>query len=117
VRPTGDERVARRCRFDEPGVGPSHSPLAKAGGEFEDILYHLEVVLQGVLEGMWSHIQNEGILEQCVGVPLMWWTVVRRAALAGTAMTVWLPPGSEGPIVGGEPPLKGGLGGGALETP
>jgi hypothetical protein len=34
VKPAGDEREARRCRFDDPGAGPSHAPLAKAGGDF-----------------------------------------------------------------------------------
>jgi hypothetical protein len=70
--------VARRRHFDDPGVGPSHAPPVEAGGDFEDIRCRLEAVLQGVLEGMWSHIQDEGILEQCVGVPLMWRTVVRE---------------------------------------
>jgi hypothetical protein len=45
ARPTGDERAARRCHFDDPGVGPSHAPPAEAGGEFEDIRHRLEAVL------------------------------------------------------------------------
>jgi hypothetical protein len=32
-------------------------------------------------------------------------------------MTGRLPPGPEGPIVGGAPPPEGGVGGGALEAP
>jgi hypothetical protein len=40
-----------------------------------------------VPEGMWSCIQDEGILEQCVGVPPPWQDVVRRAAVASAAMT------------------------------
>jgi hypothetical protein len=68
VRPVDDERVARRCRYDDPGAGPSHAPLAGAGGEFEDFHRRLEAVLQGVPEGMWVHIQDEGILEQCIGL-------------------------------------------------
>jgi hypothetical protein len=76
VRPAGKERAARRRRFDDPGVGPSHAPPAGAGGYFEDVHHRLEVVLQGVPEGMWSCIQDEGVLEQHVGVSLMWWTVV-----------------------------------------
>jgi hypothetical protein len=117
VRPVDEERVARRCRFDDPGAGSSHAPLAEAGGEFEDIRHHLEAVLQGVLEGMWSWIQDEGVLEQCVGVPLVWRTMVRRAVVAGVAMTGRFPPGPEGPIVGGVPPPERGPGGGALEAP
>jgi hypothetical protein len=70
-----------------------------------------------VPEGIWSWIQDEGVLEQCVGVPLVWQTMVRREEVAGATMTGRLPPGLEGPIVGGEPPPKGGLGGGALEAP
>jgi hypothetical protein len=68
-------------------------------------------------EGMWSCIQDEGILDQCVGVSLTWRIVVRRAAVAGVAMTRRLPLGPEGPVVGGAPPPEGGVGGGALEAP
>jgi hypothetical protein len=63
VRPTDDKRVARRCHFYDPGAGPSYAPSTEAGGEFKDIHCLLEVVLQGVPEGMWSHILDEGILE------------------------------------------------------
>jgi hypothetical protein len=66
---------------------------------------------------MWSHIQDEGILEQCVGVSLMWLTVVQRVAVAGVAMTGRLRPGPEGPIVGGESLPEGGARGGALGAP
>jgi hypothetical protein len=55
-RPVGDERVARRHRFDDPGARPSHAPPAEAGGDFEDIHRCLEVVLQEVLKGRWSCI-------------------------------------------------------------
>jgi hypothetical protein len=97
--------VARRHHFDDPSVGPSHAP------------HRLEVVLQGVPEGMWSHIQDEGILEQCVAVSLTWQTMVQQEVVAGVAMIGWLPLGPEGPIVGGAPPPEGGAGGGALEAP
>jgi hypothetical protein len=117
VIPSKDERVARRHRFDDPGARPLHAPPAEAGGDSEDIHHHLEAVLQGVLEGMWSRIQDEGILEKCVGVPLMWWAVVRRAAVVGAAMTGRLSPGLEGPVVGGAPLPRGGAGGGVLEAP
>jgi hypothetical protein len=30
ARPTDPERAARRCRFDDPSVRPSHAPLADA---------------------------------------------------------------------------------------
>jgi hypothetical protein len=39
------------------------------------------------------------------------------STVAGAAMTGRLPPGPEGPIVGGAPPPEGGPGGGALEAP
>jgi hypothetical protein len=77
VRPNSEERAARRRRFDDPSAQPSHAPPAKAMRDFEDIRCRLEVVLQGVPEGMWSCIQDKGILEKCMGVPLMWQTVVR----------------------------------------
>jgi hypothetical protein len=109
--------VARAHHFDDPGTGPSHAPPAEAGGDFEDIHHHLEAVLQGVPKGMWLCIQDEGIIEKCVGVPLMWQTMVRRAVVVGAAMTGWLPPGPKGPIVGGAPPPEGGPRGGSLEAP
>jgi hypothetical protein len=61
--------------------------LAGAGGEFEDFHRRLEVVLQGVPEGMWMQIQDEGVLEQCVGLPVELRTLIHRAAVAGVAMT------------------------------
>ena len=76
MRLADDERVSRRRHFDDPGDWPSHAPVVEAGGDFEDIYRRLETVLQGVSEGMWSRIQDEGILEQCVGVSLMWRIVV-----------------------------------------
>jgi hypothetical protein len=48
-----------------------------AGVDFEDICRHLEMVLQDVPEGMWSCIQDESFLEQCVGVLLPWRDIVR----------------------------------------
>jgi hypothetical protein len=63
VRPAEPERAVRRHRFDDPGVGPSHALPVVAGADFEDIRRCLEMVLQEVPEGIWSRIQNEGILE------------------------------------------------------
>jgi hypothetical protein len=117
VRPADPERAARRRRFDDPSVGPSHAPPTDAEVDFDDIRRRLEAVLQGVPEGMWSRIQDEGILEQCVGIPPPWRAVVRWAAVVGAVMTERLPPGQEGPIVGGGPPHEGGVGGGSLEAP
>jgi hypothetical protein len=77
VRLACEERAARRHRFDDPGARLSHAPLDEAGGDFEDIHRRLEAVLQGVTKGMCLRIQDEGVLEKCVGVPLMWQTVVR----------------------------------------
>jgi hypothetical protein len=76
VRPTDPKRAARRRRFDDPGAGPSHAPPTAVGVDFEDIRHHLEAVLQDVPEVMWSRIQDEGILEQCVGVPPPWRAIV-----------------------------------------
>jgi hypothetical protein len=85
VRQAELERVVRRCHFDDPGVGPSHAPLVATEVDFEDIRHSLEVVLQDVPEGIWSHIQDEGILEQFMGFPLSWWAIVRLEAVNGTA--------------------------------
>jgi ABC-type histidine transport system ATPase subunit len=56
------------------------------GVDFEDIRRRLEMVLQDVPEGIWSHIQDEAFLEQCVGVPPPWLAIVRQEAVAA-AMT------------------------------
>jgi hypothetical protein len=126
-RPADLERAARRHRFDDPGAGPSHAPPAAAGVDFEDIRRRLETVLQDVPEGLWSRIQDETFLEQCVGVPPPWRAIVRRAAVVAAMTSGRLPPGQEGPVgggppppgagVGGPPPPEGGAGGGALEAP
>jgi hypothetical protein len=70
ARPIDDERASKRRHYDEPGVGPSHAPSAGARGEFEDFHHRLEAMLQGVPEGMWVRIQDEGVMEQCIGLPM-----------------------------------------------
>jgi hypothetical protein len=55
--------------------------------DFEDIRHRLEAVLQDVAEGIWSCIQDEAFLEQCVGVPPPWWAIVRRATVV-SALTI-----------------------------
>jgi hypothetical protein len=77
VRPVEPKRAVRRCRFDDPGVGTSHAPPVAAGADYEDILYRLEMILQEVPEGIWSRIQGETFLEQCVGVPPPWRAIVQ----------------------------------------
>jgi hypothetical protein len=44
-RPVEPERAARRHRFDDLGVGPSHAPPTNVVVDFEDIRRHLEAVL------------------------------------------------------------------------
>jgi hypothetical protein len=109
ARPTDDEREGRRRHFDDPGVVPSHA-------YFEDFLHWLEVVLQGVPKGMWMHIQDEGVLEQCVGLPTDLWVLIRRAVVAAIAMTGRFPTRPEGPLASGAPPPERGPGGDALEV-
>jgi hypothetical protein len=81
-----------------------------------------------VPEGMWIHIQDEGFLEQCIGVPPPWRSIVRRAFVFATMTSGCLPPGQEGPVnvpppppgAGGggpPPPPKGGVVRGAIEAP
>jgi hypothetical protein len=126
--PVEPERPARRRRFDDPGAGPSHAPPAAAGGDFDDIRRRLETVLQDVPEGMWIRIQDEGFLEQCIGLPPPWRSIVRRAAVLAAMTSGRLPPGQEGPAgvpppppgAGGggpPPPPEGGAAGGAIEAP
>jgi hypothetical protein len=68
-------------------------------------------------EGMCSCIQDEGILDQCVGIPSPWWAVVRWVVVAGAVMTRRLSSGQEGLVGGGKPLPEGGAGSGALEAP
>jgi hypothetical protein len=72
----------------------------------EDFHHRLEAVLQGVPKGMWTQIQDEGVLEQCMGLPAELWTLIHGAAVAGEAMNRRLPPGPRGPPVGGAPPPR-----------
>jgi hypothetical protein len=76
-RPADPARPARRHRFDDPGAGPSHAPPAAAGGELDDILRRFETVFRDVPEGMWIHIQDEEFLEQCIGLPPPWRSIMR----------------------------------------
>jgi hypothetical protein len=62
-------------------------------------------------------IENEGILDQCIGLLAQPQTLIRREAVAEAAMTGRLSPRPEGPRAGGVPPLEGGPGAGALEVP
>jgi hypothetical protein len=117
VRPVDADRAGRRHRYDDPGAGPSHAPPTEASRVLEDFHRRLEVVLQGVPEGMWMQIQDEGVLEQCVGGQAELWTLIHRAAVAATTMTGRLPPGPGGPPAGGAPPPDRGPGGGALAAP
>jgi hypothetical protein len=125
--PAEAERPAQRPRWDDPGAGPSHAPPAAAGVD-EDIVHRFQTVLRDVPEHLWSHIQDEDILDLCVGLPQPWRSLLRRAAVV-TAMTSGrLPPGQGGPADvpppppgagrgGPPPPPEGGAAGGALEAP
>jgi hypothetical protein len=121
------KRAARRRRFDDPGAGPSHAPPAVTKVDFDDIRRHLETVLQDVLEGIWTHIQDESFMEQCVGVSSPWRAIVRRVAVLAAMNSGHLSPGQEGPVGGSPlpgaggggppPPPEGGVGGGAIKSP
>jgi hypothetical protein len=78
----------------------------------EDLHQWFERVLQGVPDGVWSHIQDEEVMNQCVGVPTEWLALIRRAVVAGVAMNGWLPPGAGGSLAGGAPPVGRGPRGG-----
>jgi hypothetical protein len=80
------------------------------------------------VEGAQIRIQDEGFLEQCIGVPPPWRGIVRRAAVLAAMTSGCLPPGQEGPVGGPPPPPgaggggpppppEGGAGGGAIEAP
>jgi hypothetical protein len=61
---------------------------------------------------MWAHIQDEKVLEQCVGVPAEWWTLIHREAVVGEMMTSMLPPEPVGLPAGGVLLCDRGPGGG-----
>ena len=125
--PAGSERPAQRCPFDDPGAGPSHVPPAAVGDD-EDLVHRFETVFRDVPEGMWTRIQDEEFLEQCIGLPPPWRSIMRRAAVLAAMTSGCLPPGQGGPAdvpppppgAGGggpPPPPEGGAAGGALEAP
>jgi hypothetical protein len=66
---------------------------------------------------MWIRIQDEGLLEHCIGVPPPWRGIMRRAAVLATMTSGHLPLGQEGAVVVPPPPPEGGAGGGAIEAP
>ena len=68
----GSERPTQRRHWDDPGAGSSHAPPAAAGVD-EDIVHRFEAVLRGVPERLWIQIQDEDVLEQCVGLPPPCW--------------------------------------------
>jgi hypothetical protein len=51
----GPERPAQRRRWDDPGAGSSHAPLAAAGDD-EDLVRRFETVFRDVPEGVWTQI-------------------------------------------------------------
>jgi hypothetical protein len=123
----GPERLAQRRRWDDPGVGPSHAPSAAARVD-EDIVCRFETVLRDVPERMWIQIHDEEFLEQCVGLPPPWRSIMRRAAVLAAMTSGRLPLGQGGPVDvpppppgagrgGPPPPPEGGAAGGALEAP
>jgi hypothetical protein len=123
----GPERPAQRRRWDDPGAGPSHAPPAAAGVD-EDIVRRFETVLRDVPERLWIQIQDEDVLEQCVGLPPPWRSLLRRTAVLAAMTSGRLPPGQGGladdpppPPGAGRggppPPPEGGAAGGALEAP
>ena len=125
--PAEAERPAQRPRGDDPGAGPSHAPPAAAGAD-EDLVRRFETVFRDVPEGMWTQIQDEEFLEQCIILPPPWRSIMRRAAVLATMTSGRLSPRQGGPADvpppppgagGGGPPLppKGGATGGALEAP
>jgi hypothetical protein len=73
--PAGAERPAQRHRWDDPGAGPSHAPPAAAGDD-ADLVRHFETVFRDVPEGMWTQIQDEEFLEQCIGLPPPWRSIM-----------------------------------------
>jgi hypothetical protein len=82
----------QRRRWDDPGAGPSHAPPAAAGAD-EDVVRRFETVLRDVPERLWIQIQDEDVLEQCVGFLQPWRSLLRRAAVLPAMMSGRLPPG------------------------
>jgi hypothetical protein len=101
--PAGPERPVQRCRFDDPGAGPSHAPPAAAGDD-DDLVRRFEMVLRDVPEGMWIRIQDEEFLEQWVRLPPPWRSIMRRAAVLAAMTSGRLPPGQGGPADVPPPP-------------
>jgi len=65
-------------------------------------------------EGIWAHIQDNEVLDQCVGVSVEWQALICRETVVGVAMTGRLPLGVGGPPAGGAPLTDKGPRGGDL---
>jgi hypothetical protein len=125
--PAGLERLVQRHRWDDPGEGSSHAPPAAVGDD-EDLVHRFEKVFRDLPEGMWTQIQDEEFLKQCIGLPPPWRSIMRQVAVLAAMTSGRLPPGQGGPVdvpppppgAGGggpPPPPEGGAAGGALEAP
>jgi hypothetical protein len=112
--PAGPKRPAQRHRFDDPGAGPSHAPPAAAGDD-DDLVHRFEMVFRDMPEGMWTRIQDEEFLEQCIGLPPPWRSIMRRATVLATMTSGHLPSGQGGPA--DVPPPPPGAGGGGPPPP
>jgi hypothetical protein len=117
LRPSNDMRAGRDAYLTTLVQGHHRRYMGDVGRDLEDFCHRLEVVLYDVPEGMGSHIQDERVLEKCVGGPAELRTLISREAVVGVVMTTRLPPRPGGPPVGGAPPVDRGPGGGALEAP
>ena len=104
----------QRSRFEDHGAGPSHAPPTAAGDD-ADLVRRFETIFRDVPEGMWTQIQDEEFLEQCIGLPPPWRSIMRRAAVFAAMTSGRLPPGQGGPA--DAPPPPAGAGGGGPPPP
>jgi hypothetical protein len=116
LEPT-EARVGQRHQWDDIGAGLSREPQGDVVEVLEDLHFWFVWVLEGVSKGVWAHIQDDGVLDQCVGVPTEWRALICRAVVAGASLTGQLPPGAGVIPIGGVPPTDRGPRGGSLVEP
>jgi hypothetical protein len=80
----------------------------------EDLHRWFKEVIHSVSEGMWAHIEENGFLDQCLGVSMEWRTLIYRVVVVGAMMIVRLPLGTGGLLASGVPPVDRAPGGGDI---
>jgi hypothetical protein len=85
VRPADEVRVDQRCRFDDPGVGPSHALQVEAGGGMDDLDVGWRWCCRVCQRACGPTFRMRESWSSVWVVPAEWWTLIHREAVAGAS--------------------------------